>query len=837
MADQRRGGSAEPVADSSIQAAIEEFFDNLDEGDAEAPLADDRGRIRTRGDGRADSLLDGLIRVIIRKDPVREADVEAAFERAFAKLPGLVNAELALVYARKPLADRKGKLSLIHAFPAPGHAAGKPSAVLRFDQGVAKLKQQPVDARSGILGRVLSKRTSVTTHDVKADKDFSPDVDRTLGSETRNMLTVPIQDGPALLGAVQLRNKDLASGAEFFSLQDQQLVEEVARHVARIVRRFDDGKLAAGETDMTRFIAHLARSEALDLLAPDPKNPKKLAISWDMALWEALGVDAIRKYQVLPLRAANARVSGAGDIKGDATKPAIDVVMANPLDVARRRYFELATEHSIREAFAATPAHINAVLEKQLGTRVRAAEQDALLDRVAVAVAERPIDVAEVEKLEPNADTPIVQLANHLIEDAHSRGASDIHVEPGEKDVRIRYRVDGNLSERMRLPRQAHEPLVARLKIMAPPMKIDERRLPQDGKIRFKNYSAKGTDIDLRVATSPSSNGERCVLRLLAKQSIALGLDAMGFSEKNLEAFRWGSHQPYGMILCCGPTGSGKTTTLYAALNEINTPDVNILTAEDPIEYPLAGITQVQVNKKIGLGFARALKAFLRMDPDVILVGEIRDRKTAGTAIEAALTGHLLLSTLHTNDAASTVTRFIEMKIEPFLVSSVLLLISAQRLARRLCTSCREPWTPTAQALEMLAADPAPTPRTLFKASEQGCEQCQGSGYKGRIGIHEILSLQGEMGSAVRELIHKKAGSETIKARAQELGMRTMWQDALAKVKAGVTDLREVAAIVRADQFGRRRAPAKAAPRTTPSRAVKAAPVPRAKTSTRRTKK
>ncbi len=437
---------------------------------------------------------------------------------------------------------------------------------------------------------------------------------------------------------------------------------------------------------------------------------------------------------------------------------------------------------------------------------------------------ERPIELAEVEKIDASSDTPIVKLATHLIEDAHAKGASDIHIEPGEKDVRIRFRIDGNLHERMRLPRQANEALVARLKIMAPPMKIDERRLPQDGKIRFKGFSQAGVDIDVRVATSPSTNGERCVLRLLARQSIAMGLDALGFSPANLEAFRWAVHQPYGMVLCCGPTGSGKTTTLYGALTEINTSDVNILTAEDPVEYPLAGITQVQVNKKIGLGFSRALKAFLRMDPDVILVGEIRDKKTASTAIEASLTGHLLLSTLHTNDAASTVTRFIEMKVEPFLVSSCLLLVSAQRLARRLCPDCRVPWTPTAQALELLAADLAPTPRSLFKASDKGCQKCNGSGYRGRIGVHEILPMHGPMGAVVRELIHKKASSETIKQKARELGMRTMWQDAVSKVKQGITDLREVATVVRAEAAVRR-----------PARALTPAPAARGRTTSSRT--
>ncbi|MEZ0228379.1 MAG: GspE/PulE family protein, partial [Planctomycetota bacterium] len=283
----------------------------------------------------------------------------------------------------------------------------------------------------------------------------------------------------------------------------------------------------------------------------------------------------------------------------------------------------------------------------------------------------------------------------------------------------------------------------------------------------------------------------------------------------NLDAVRWAMRQPHGMVLCCGPTGSGKTTTLYAAMTEANTPDVNIVTAEDPIEYPLAGITQLQVDKKIGLTFARALRSFLRMDPDVILVGEIRDKKTASCAIEAALTGHLLLSTLHTNDAASTVTRFVEMKVEPFLISSSLLLVSAQRLARRLCIHCRVPFEPSPQVRAVLEADPHPLGKTIFQAREKGCERCGGTGYKGRVGIHEILALRDEMGAAMRELVHRKVGSEVMKARAVELGMRTMWQDALWKVKEGITDLREAGSIVKADAVKAKTKAARSAARST----------------------
>jgi type II secretory ATPase GspE/PulE/Tfp pilus assembly ATPase PilB-like protein len=307
----------------------------------------------------------------------------------------------------------------------------------------------------------------------------------------------------------------------------------------------------------------------------------------------------------------------------------------------------------------------------------------------------------KAEDLESEDSAPIIQLTNRIIEDAYVSGASDIHIEPQEKELIVRYRIDGLCQEKLRLPKQVSNALVTRLKIMCN-LDIAERRLPQDGRIVFKKYTKKNMDIDLRVATGPMKDGEKVVMRILDKSKSTLPLPALGFSEENLAKYRECIRQPYGMILHCGPTGSGKSMTLYSALGEVNTPDVNIQTAEDPIEYTLTGINQMQMSRAIGLTFARALRCYLRMDPDIILVGEIRDEETAQIAVEAALTGHLLVSTLHTNDAPSTVARIGEMGVEAFNISASLVCVCAQRLLRRVCKNCKQPYELKGREEEMM---------------------------------------------------------------------------------------------------------------------------------------
>ncbi len=388
---------------------------------------------------------------------------------------------------------------------------------------------------------------------------------------------------------------------------------------------------------------------------------------------------------------------------------------------------------------------------------------------------------------------PIVQLANRIIEDAFYLGTSDIHIEPWEKEVIVRYRVDGVCQEKLRVPRKVGPALVARLKIMCN-LNIAERRLPQDGRIVFKHYTKKSIDIDLRVSTAPLNHGEGVVMRILDKQKSTLPLPALGFSEENLAKYRECIRQPYGMILHCGPTGSGKSMTLYSALSEINAPDIVIRTAEDPIEYTLAGINQMQMHRQIGLTFASALRAFLRQDPDIILVGEIRDKETANIAVEAALTGHLLISTLHTNDAPSTVARLTDMGVEPFMISSSLLCVCAQRLMRRVCKTCRVQYEPQGRERELFEAAIGWS-GPIYKASPKGCPKCNATGYKGRLGIHELMVTNNEL----VEAINKGMEAAELKRIAMRAGMKTLHQDSLLKVKEGLTTLEEAISTVPPD--------------------------------------
>jgi type II secretory ATPase GspE/PulE/Tfp pilus assembly ATPase PilB-like protein len=335
--------------------------------------------------------------------------------------------------------------------------------------------------------------------------------------------------------------------------------------------------------------------------------------------------------------------------------------------------------------------------------------------------------------------------------------------------------------------------MITRLKIMCN-LDIAERRLPQDGRIVFKKYTKKNIDIDLRVATGAMNFGEKVVLRILDKQKSTLPLPALGFSEENLAKYRECIRQPYGMILHCGPTGSGKSMTLYSALAEVNTPDVNIQTAEDPIEYTLPGLNQMQMNRQIGLTFARALRCYLRMDPDIILVGEIRDEETASIAVEAALTGHLLVSTLHTNDAPSTIARIAEMGVEPFNISASLVCVCAQRLVRRVCKNCRVSYEPQGREkaiLEKALGWSGP----IFKSNPQGCPSCSGTGYKGRVGIHELMTNTEEL----TEAINRKAEVADLKRIAIRTGMKTLHQDSILKVKLGLTTIDEALANVPVD--------------------------------------
>lgn len=493
-----------------------------------------------------------------------------------------------------------------------------------------------------------------------------------------------------------------------------------------------------------------------------------------------------RKYNVVPF---------------DNDKNQLSFSLAHPFQIEVQdtlmNYHEapqfIAIPAVLQRLFQQTPAtgtgaaSISPKTEKQ-----KAHEMEDLMDELQ----SQYVNESNIEKeagLDDPSSAPMIRLVNRLIEEAYEANASDIHIESREHNVRVRYRVDGLLKDYHQLtPATLIQPLSARLKIMAQ-LNIAERRLPQDGRIVYKQFNRKNLDFDLRISTAPMNYGEKIVMRILDKQKSMLPLSSLGFSDHNLKKYRDLLKNPYGMILHVGPTGSGKSMTLYSALNEINQPHINIQTAEDPIEYTLPNISQLQVQPEIGLTFARALRAYLRQDPDVILVGEIRDYETAHIAVEAALTGHLLLSTLHTNDAASTLTRFIEMGISPFMISPSVIMICAQRLIRRLCEQCKSPYSAGELEKQQLGHTDN-TPLTLYKAI--GCEACNETGYQGRTGIHELLVPN----EAIRNAITQPGiSAEALKRMAMAEGMVTLYWDAMGKVKEGITSLEEALSKVKPD--------------------------------------
>lgn len=412
---------------------------------------------------------------------------------------------------------------------------------------------------------------------------------------------------------------------------------------------------------------------------------------------------------------------------------------------------------------------------------VKKAEEE--FNDVQVVQESEENDLSKLREL--GEEAPVIRLVNSIISQAISEGASDIHVEPMEDNVRVRYRVDGILQEKQRLPKRIQAGIIARLKIISN-MDIAERRIPQDGRLSLKY---EGRPVDFRVSSLPSIFGEKIVLRILDKTSSLRPLEALGFSQYNLNKFESIITQPYGMILISGPTGSGKTTTLYSILNRLNTPTKNIITVEDPVEYQLKGINQIQVNEKAGLTFANALRSILRQDPNIILIGEIRDKETAQIAIEAALTGHLVLSTIHTNDSSSIPTRLIDMGVEPFLVASSLIGATAQRLVRKVCQNCKHPVEPSEEVLAHLGF-PLEEGVTFYRGD--GCEACGYTGYKGRIAISEILPISPE----IQHLILRSASSKEIMAEGKRQGMKTLLDDAMNKAAEGITTLEEVIRVV-----------------------------------------
>jgi type IV pilus assembly protein PilB len=458
------------------------------------------------------------------------------------------------------------------------------------------------------------------------------------------------------------------------------------------------------------------------------------------------------------------------------------LAMADPQNVLALDDVRAAVRVQVRPVVAERQDLMNAI-----NRFVRA---DGELNDLTSAIQEENADHpgSELAAQEVEDDAPIVRFVNLLISQAITDHASDIHIEPAEEGLHVRYRIDGVLHEMQRAPKSIQSGVTSRLKIMAD-IDIAERRKPQDGRLSVMHAGRK---IDLRVATLPTVHGEKIVMRILDNSATQLGIQQMAMLEYNADAFKTSYTKPYGMILVTGPTGSGKSTTLYTTLNEVATPQINVITVEDPVEYRLPGINQVQVNVKAGLTFASALRSILRSDPDVVLIGEIRDQETAQIAIEASLTGHLVLSTLHTNDAPSAVTRLIEMDIEPFLVGSALDCVVAQRLARRLCERCKEPYHAPPEELEALGfgVNPNAGPPTLHRPI--GCQHCSNTGYRGRLALHEVMTVSEE----IERLAVQRSSSADIARVAIEQGMITLRQDGWAKVMLGMTSIEEILRVV-----------------------------------------
>lgn len=521
--------------------------------------------------------------------------------------------------------------------------------------------------------------------------------------------------------------------------------------------------------DYTRITQALARQLGYDM------QPSVDIEAVELDLLKGLSLRWARDHAVLPLK----RV---GDHR-------VLVACEDPLDIRVCDHLRFILQLEPLMVLVPRPALLDATNTAFgiLDEKQREADMAETLQEADSPTAEAD-DVPEIEDLlvgQEDDEAPVIQFVNGVFLRAVRQRVSDIHIEPSEQQLHVRFRVDGVLKEVAQPPKRFQSSIIARIKIMAQ-LNIAEKRLPQDGRIRIK---IAGKDIDVRVATAPTSHGERITMRLLDKSAVKLDLAKLGFGPTNLARIHKIIRQPHGIILVTGPTGSGKTTTLYSALTEINTPDKNILTVEDPVEYQLKGISQMQVNAKINLTFASGLRSYLRHDPDVIMVGEIRDRETAENAIQASLTGHLVLSTLHTNDSAGAFTRIIDMGIEPFLVSSTVSAVLAQRLVRRLCPHCNEAYTPNAEELAEIGL----TPQDVEEAGGQihravGCSHCLGVGYQGRLGIYELLLVNDE----VQKLVVKESDANTIKRSAQSRGMKTLREDGARKVLQGITTIEEV---------------------------------------------
>ena len=523
------------------------------------------------------------------------------------------------------------------------------------------------------------------------------------------------------------------------------------------------------EDALTEFLAKQFSIEKVDL------SPSEIEDS----VFSLVPPQLVQKHQLVPVKLLGSTLT---------------VAMADPTDLVAINEVKFITGYGVRVMLAPPSA-----IKKTLDHRFGGVSYDEVLKKFGdgeMEVIHETDDVNLQELQQATMEAPVVTLVNAILADAAKRRASDIHIEPYEKIFRVRFRVDGVLQEIMSPPLRLKNPLVSRLKVMAG-LDIAERRLTQDGRIKLK--MGVGGELDIRVSVLPTLFGEKVVMRLLDKSNLQLDMSKLGFDPQTLKDFLEAIHKPYGMILITGPTGSGKSTTLYSALSELNKPDVNISTAEDPVEYNLVGINQVQVREQIGLTFAAALRSFLRQDPDIIMVGEVRDLETAQIAVKAALTGHLVLSTLHTNDAPSTVDRLINMGVETFLLISSINIIAAQRLVRRICEKCKESAEVSPEILINLGVDSAEVGTGFSTFHGRGCANCNGTGYRGRLAIYEVMVMH----EVLKELILRNASVVELKREAVKQGMSTLRMSALQKVREGLTTIEETVRVTDTDKgFG-----------------------------------
>ncbi|MEI6232491.1 MAG: GspE/PulE family protein [Planctomycetota bacterium] len=713
-------------------------------------------------------ILDALLRHLTSNKAIDEENLDTVLGLTIRKIADTLFAQNINVYTVDS-AQAKIRHRKVHF--TPYLYGGDDEKKNYFEKKAAHMETLQLPLNGGVAGFVMRTRRTAHVVDVRSDPHFYNHIEEDSIFIPRSMIAVPMIANNNVIGCIQAFNRcpDYEEVTQFGE-DDVMLMEDVAHYTSLIIQKSLDPTTVFSERELAGYVARLAKVHYVEIDANF--RPDIELIKW-------MGEETLLKYGILPVEMRSENTCSA--------------TMANPNDFQSISDFEIVTGFKIVEKSVSSYKDI---VDFMTRTFPKATQIDKAKEAIEKEFGEIPttesreLKMSELDYENENAG-PIVKLSSQIIEDAYTKGASDIHIEALDGKVRVRYRIDGILKEMMEIPTAAHRALISRFKIMSD-LNISERRLPQDGRIIYRKFNSK-FDLDLRVSSLPSNHGEKICARILDKTKSTLPLDRLGFSNYNLKVYRDIIQAPYGLILHSGPTGSGKSMSLYSALNEINSPQWNIVTIEDPIEYTLSGLNQVQVKKDIGLTFATALRSFLRQDPDIILVGEIRDLETAEIAIEAALTGHLLFSTLHTNDAPSAVARFDEMGIEPFMISTCLLCVCAQRLVRRVC-SCRAMDVPTADEYDLLdrALDFAPIGKI---PRARGCAKCENTGFKGRMGVHEIMKVNDE----IRGLINHRSSLENLKQAAREGGMRTLFEDLMEKVKAGHTTLPEAIGTARPD--------------------------------------